>query len=1281
MIRSFFDVIPVELNQLGADPAVAVLREMLWAEVHNIGIPISDTDIPFNVSTADGGIDAAVKAPPTKPGNGLIFAPLTSYQVKAGKFDLSDTTKGLIEELLIRPKSIAERVKRKVQPSGTAYKPDDISPRVRSCLDKGGTFVTMLFGNDSIDTEDDATEEAIRAFLGEIDPQYAAAEVKVWRQSKICGLLRQFPAVSLQIKNLADFQLLSHEQWALRGEMSQAFVPAPGQQKIIDALRMAVRDDSHGAIHIRMIGEPGIGKTRLVLEALRADDLKPLVLYADRATHIDGSVVSAIYAAKHARIILVVDECGPDARSNLVRHFSKLGPTFKVISIYQDIDEADGASEYRLFAVPGLPDTEIETIVKSYGVDTAATAGWAELCEGSPRVAHVIGQNLKEHPTDPLKSDGTAQIWVRFLAADVDRNSEEYRKRQLVMSSLALFKRFGWGAPVQEAAYEIFDRIVRPLDAGISKAQFGTIIEQMAARKVLQGDNFLYITPRALHIRLWIDWWGQHGGAINMIDVVPQLSPQLRQWFGEMIEYAAAAPVSKRLVSKMLGPDGVYRNAEWLNTKEGAKFFFSLSLADPRGAVAFLERTIGKMDRKALLGFEAGRRDVIWALEGTALHSDLFIPSAKLLLALAEAENETWSNNATGVFAGLFSLGYGAVAPTSLAPEHRLAVLRDALKNGGSRAAIALTAFDTAFTLHSITRWGSDQPFRLGERVARWLPKTQADWFAAYELYWQALRALLKELSADLRRKGISVLLSRAREILAIKDMNNEVIDTLRELSDYPEADTREVISEIEMILNYDEEALSDDTVKALGKLRDELVGTTFASRMQRYVGMDLLQDHYDNEGKESDKITTDVRELAREALENPEKLRGELSWLVTHEARNGYRFGHVLGELDTKLVGWPSILEAWYAAGKNAHDFFVGGYLRAVFERDTAEWETIIYQLAGDTRNVELVPVLVCRSGMSDSVAALLLDLGRKERVRAGSFGMFATGRTSATLSDSRFAEWLDFLMDRGSFEAAATALNLASMAMLGGRKLSADQIKKILIQPPLFAKQAPRHSDVMLTHYWLQLSKTLIKQNPDSEMIVLRKLIENIGNSGAITDRLGPEGERYLDEMVARRPVEAWQMVSEYINPPMDTRGFVITRWLRGDQGFRGRSPGPMRHIPREVVSKWIEGDSETRAPYVAQMAPKDFTPESWNGSLIREVLRGFGDRDSVRSAVFANFFTGGWSGPASIHYTEQRDQLLQIKSSERDPLAIRWLNDAIASLEQSIEQAKIEEEVRGY
>jgi hypothetical protein len=368
-------------------------------------------------------------------------------------------------------------------------------------------------------------------------------------------------------------QLLSHKEWADRNEMRQDFVAAPDQQNVIEKLRAALRDDNQGSFHVRLIGEPGIGKTRLILETLRADDLKPLVLYADKATNVDGQIRSAISNANHARIILVVDECGPDARSDLVRNFSNRGSMLKIVSIYQDRDEADGASEYRLFNVPLLPDAEIEEILKTYGVDPAITAGWAALCEGSPRVAHVIGQNLKEHPNDPLRTDGTSQIWVRFLAADVDRAGEEYRRRHLVLSTLALFKKFGWGPRVRANAHEVYDLIVSKLDAGISKAQFGAIIDQMAARKVLQGDNFLYITPRALHIKLWIDWWNQHGASIDVNDIVPKLTPPMREWFGEMIEYAEAAPVSKQLVSKFLGPNGLYANAEWLNTKEGSRFF------------------------------------------------------------------------------------------------------------------------------------------------------------------------------------------------------------------------------------------------------------------------------------------------------------------------------------------------------------------------------------------------------------------------------------------------------------------------------------------------------------------------------------------------------------------------------------------------------------------------------------------------------------------------------------------------------------------------------------
>lgn len=85
MVQTFFDVEPFELSQLSPELAVDVLRQMLWAEVNNLGIPISETDIPFAINVADGGIDAVVTGQPEHAGSGLIFPSRTSLSGQSGR--------------------------------------------------------------------------------------------------------------------------------------------------------------------------------------------------------------------------------------------------------------------------------------------------------------------------------------------------------------------------------------------------------------------------------------------------------------------------------------------------------------------------------------------------------------------------------------------------------------------------------------------------------------------------------------------------------------------------------------------------------------------------------------------------------------------------------------------------------------------------------------------------------------------------------------------------------------------------------------------------------------------------------------------------------------------------------------------------------------------------------------------------------------------------------------------------------------------------------------------
>lgn len=59
--------------------------------------------------------------------------------------------------------------------------------------------------------------------------------------------------------------------------MLPSLVSGEAQENVIEGIRGELRR-SDEPIHIRVVGEAGIGKTKIVLEATGADDLAPLIL-------------------------------------------------------------------------------------------------------------------------------------------------------------------------------------------------------------------------------------------------------------------------------------------------------------------------------------------------------------------------------------------------------------------------------------------------------------------------------------------------------------------------------------------------------------------------------------------------------------------------------------------------------------------------------------------------------------------------------------------------------------------------------------------------------------------------------------------------------------------------------------------------------------------------------------------------------------------------------------------------------------------------------------------
>ena len=760
--ETIFTVTNEDLDRLDSTKAVLFFRELLWAEARRIGVAISKVNVSTRTNVPDGGVDATVAAGSLVKHSDIIAPGNNSYQIKSGK-TFKPWQESVIKKALFDTKT-PER--------------QHLGESIRACLDADGTYVLVCTGIDLVDSEQRAARNHIKKHLESCD--YPNPKIDVWSQANLISFLDIFPSLALQVNGLRQMGFQTHRIWSDNANMQFQFVPGQSQVELIEKIRNDLRRNDD-PVHVRVWGEPGIGKTRLILEATRVDDLSPLVIYYSSATQFESSaLMSEIRFNDNLSALVVIDECDPASQARIWYQLRPYSPRIKLITIYNDYEEIPWDIIY--YITPPLAHEQIHNIiVREYKIPAAQADRWVALCDGSPRVAHVIGWNLEHHPEDVLKPLSTVDIWERYIAAG-DANSEKTEERRLVLQYIALFKRFIYEPSVGDEAQAIAKK-VEAANPQITWDKFQTIINQLRDRRILQGESTLYITPKALHIKLWTQWWESRGRMFNLDEFTQDLTPELVEWFYEMFQYAAESDTASEIVKELLGPNGPFRDDEILKTRLGTDFFFALTEADPKSALSCLMRTMGTWDRETLLQFTGGRRYIVGALQKIAVWRELFADAARLLLALGEAENEGCSNNASGVFAELFAPAPGRMARTEASPAERFPVLKEALGSGSKeRRALGLKACNAALQSGYFPRMESTKYQGVRPEPELWKPKIYGELWEAYRHVWKLLEAQLERLSEDERKEAVEVLLERAHglaQVPALADMVFDTVDTI----------------------------------------------------------------------------------------------------------------------------------------------------------------------------------------------------------------------------------------------------------------------------------------------------------------------------------------------------------------------------------------------------------------------------------------------------------------------------------------------------------------------
>jgi hypothetical protein len=177
-------------------------------------------------------------------------------------------------------------------------------------------------------------------------------------------MLDSYPPLIARIAELQNEGFLSHAEWADQYEMRRALHLGAEQEVRIGGVRNVLRSAVE-AVRIDVTGEPGIGKTRLVLEATRSEDLAPAVIYyPEPERFLNGTLLPSLArsgSTLHGTVVL--DETTLETRVRVWDRLKGAGRRVRLITISTDAPRA--ANDTVLAPTPPLPDSETAAIIQS----------------------------------------------------------------------------------------------------------------------------------------------------------------------------------------------------------------------------------------------------------------------------------------------------------------------------------------------------------------------------------------------------------------------------------------------------------------------------------------------------------------------------------------------------------------------------------------------------------------------------------------------------------------------------------------------------------------------------------------------------------------------------------------------------------------------------------------------------------------------------------------------------------------------------------------------------
>ena len=799
------------------------------------------------------------------------------------------------------------------------------------------TFYVLFSNLDLTSNQKRDLKSAIRAGC----PPGAAVRVEIVAAAELAALLNNAPHIRAAFFGTPVFTPWP-QAWNEHLQESRATteIPLIGRSEELALLKGLLSDPTIKAILVS--GPTGVGKQRLILEATRDRSLATLL--APDPSELSAHVIRSLLSLGNEVIIIVeaedrtqIDQC--------VREALRLDGLRVVVSTSSP-QNAPGLgfgqdSKTRLVELKPISNQASEELFHASGarLDYSLESWVLEQCGGNPEMlllAAKLGADLR-------KSDNFLEQLAAACRRDIERDLG--REAVVALRALALFDPIGVTEDAEDLRFAcsiigggITESLVLRLLPSLSRS--GYLRSQREMAKVVPSLLANDLARSALLGRreaFFEKWQDLSLGARS------RLARRLRR-LPDMRGFWAAAK----------------RHGHFLTSFNQAisepELLLAAASAIPEDVSALIEQELDSLPvhrRRRIAG--GSRRSLLDVLEELLLRRPSSRVALKAIGLLAAAENENYSNNATGIFSDSF---FPLHSQLPLPLSERLSLLREFASPTMAFECqlLAISAIKTAATgRHSV-------PLRPSIGATPFDPQPQMHW-EDVRLYLSDLADLLIEFfqseSPRVADEAAKALPTVAGNCL-IQTGRDDALTRLQWVVNQSLTDARIPTSELIGSLQFakaridDGYASAEDAAmkgrlqgysKAIVRLIATVEDSTVATRIRRWVGGWAWGDSLADDRKDEEAI----RELARLAAAEPTKLDEDtFAWLNSEDARRSGEFFWELGREDDS-AHWLRHLTNVQSTAQGAQN--LANYVGGIATRDRASADRILDSLEGDER------------------------------------------------------------------------------------------------------------------------------------------------------------------------------------------------------------------------------------------------------------------------------------------------------------------------------------------